>query len=108
MDKLKVGSVFKVHGTKFVMLSINFIEWWNTGGMGEYHYEYAKLEDMVRYGDYKNLKQIPVYTFKSTDRDLNKRGITILEDEPPFEITEEVVTLHSARRKKPKTITIYE
>lgn len=104
MKTLEVGTVFKRNNTKYVLLSVRFQEWWNTGGMGTYHYEYVKLEDMISNGDYTEQRKIPMHVYKDTNESLRDEEIEVVEDEAPFEIKEEVVTLYSARRKKQKQL----
>lgn len=109
MKKLETGDVFTFNcsDTKYVYYGRTFEEWYNTGGMGKYTYYYIKLDVLLRLGDIKDTEELKQHM----EEDKNQRFEDCVEidtSEPPFEITSRQTTLYSVRRKKSKTITIYE
>lgn len=98
---------FKCNNTKYVYYGRSFEEWYNTGGMGEYTYYYIKLDTLLELGDIKDTEELQ----RHIQKDKNQRfenSIEVDTTEVPFEITSRQTTLYSVRRKRPKTITIYE
>lgn len=109
MEKLEIGMVFTFNNsdTKYVYYGKSFREWYNTGGMGEYTYYYIKLEDLLKLENVKDTEELNKYIEESKKQKFNS-CITIDKTEAPFEITSRQAVLYSIRRKKPRTITIYE
>ena len=109
MKKLAIGDIFtfKCSDTKYVYYGRSFEEWYNSGGMGEYTYYYIKLDILLKLDGVKDTEELQQHI----EKDKNQRfedGVEIDVSEAPFEITSRQATLYNVRRKKPKTITIYE
>lgn len=107
-EQIQVGDVVKVNifDKPCVIVKEHNIEW-----VG-YEYFIVSLDKMIEIGDFENsLEDILIQNcYRLSAYKIRDKEIIIekLENEAPFEITKVPVMLHSCRRKRPKTVTVWE
>ena len=108
--KFKLGHVYSINCIEYIYVGGKFKEDWDTGGTGTYYHDFIMkvymTEDVFTgTSDDLYIKTIEVKNYVSVEGIFE--GIFEV-DEPPYEINRQEVTKYTLRKKKPKTITVYE
>lgn len=109
---LRVGNIFTFTGCKFKYVCTNYIDHNPKDGSAccydetYYYMELDKFNELAKESPFIEKKKLLELSNTMKRTGFNKLNVTVIEDEAPYELmTIEVV---KARRKKPKTVTVYE